>query len=245
MLKLGTVSSRTYWATAGTARQWDPTTSQRRWINLSILPFKPYHLGLDKMRIPKSKLLEEEWTDLWPVARPYNHHLVRLPIRMGRPTYPGEPPREADGNAELLKIPNFLHLTPRHIEKHTQALKPLCKPWPKDFDISPRTVRVRTNNHLFPGASLRHPRSHVVQLKVQLRDIPNLDARAEKKLIALAGKRFIRKTRTISLVCKECPTREQNRDYALFQLLALWKEAQKKEDWEVTAETEDFTIYEL
>ena len=27
------------------------------------------------------------------------------------------------GNAELMKIPNFLHLTPAHIEKHCKALK--------------------------------------------------------------------------------------------------------------------------
>jgi len=28
-------------------------------------------------------------------------------------------------NAELMKIPNFLHLTPAHVKKHCEALK--CK----------------------------------------------------------------------------------------------------------------------
>jgi small subunit ribosomal protein S35 len=32
------------------------------------------------------------------------------------------PPRAAN-NAELIKIPNFFHLTPSHIEKHCKALK--------------------------------------------------------------------------------------------------------------------------
>ena len=27
------------------------------------------------------------------------------------------------GNTELIKIPNFLHLTPPHIKKHCQAIK--------------------------------------------------------------------------------------------------------------------------
>ena len=27
------------------------------------------------------------------------------------------------GNAELMKIPNFLHLTPAHIKKHCAAIK--------------------------------------------------------------------------------------------------------------------------
>lgn len=27
------------------------------------------------------------------------------------------------GNTELIKIPNFLHLTPKHIEKHCKAIK--------------------------------------------------------------------------------------------------------------------------
>ncbi len=34
----------------------------------------------------------------------------------------GIPPSKY-ANAELMKIPNFLHLTPNHIKKHCQALK--------------------------------------------------------------------------------------------------------------------------
>ena len=34
------------------------------------------------------------------------------------------------GNTELLKIPNFLHLTPPVVKKHCEAIKKFCTPWP-------------------------------------------------------------------------------------------------------------------
>jgi small subunit ribosomal protein S35 len=34
-------------------------------------------------------------------------------------------------NIELMKIPNFLHLTPPVIKRQCQLLKPFCTKWPK------------------------------------------------------------------------------------------------------------------
>lgn len=47
----------------------------------------------------------------------------------------GIPPSKY-ANAELMKIPNFLHLTPNHVKKHCEALKRkfllgFIKPCPK------------------------------------------------------------------------------------------------------------------
>ena len=37
-------------------------------------------------------------------------------------------------NAELMKIPNFLHLTPPVIKKHCAALRKFCTAWPEGLD---------------------------------------------------------------------------------------------------------------
>jgi len=41
---------------------------------------------------------------------------------MQRSENEGIPP-EKYANAELMKIPNFLHLTPAHVKKHCEAIK--------------------------------------------------------------------------------------------------------------------------
>ena len=37
-------------------------------------------------------------------------------------------------NPELMKIPNFLHLTPPVVARHCQALGKFCTPWPQGLE---------------------------------------------------------------------------------------------------------------
>ena len=37
-------------------------------------------------------------------------------------------------NTELMKIPNFLHLTPPVIRRHCAAIKKFCTPWPAGLE---------------------------------------------------------------------------------------------------------------
>lgn len=68
--------------------------------------------------------LGQDWASVWPVARPFNPSTVPLPIRMGyqKPHQKKAPPKKYI-NLELMKIPNFLHLTPPAIKKHCDAIK--------------------------------------------------------------------------------------------------------------------------
>ena len=65
-----------------------------------------------------------DWSSVWPVARSFAPSVVPLPIRMGfQKQYWTRPPPAKFANLELVKIPNFLHLTPATIRKHCQALR--------------------------------------------------------------------------------------------------------------------------
>lgn len=68
----------------------------------------------------------QEWTDVWPAAASFKSSVVPLNIRMGYRNKPEKrAPFQTVGNLELVKIPNFLHLTPKHIELHCKAIKSL------------------------------------------------------------------------------------------------------------------------
>ncbi|XP_028397275.1 28S ribosomal protein S35, mitochondrial-like [Dendronephthya gigantea] len=194
-----------------------------------------------KFRIrPKAERLDidkVDWPSFYSTASSYNSWLVPLPLRMGRSRHNkvGGLPNRDMGNVELLKIPNFFHLTPPAIERHCKALKDLCTAWPKKKQETHRPVRIITNNYLFAGPSLRHPKSHVVQLKIYLKDL-TLDDHARKKLIELAAHRYNVENDELTIIADRCPTRKQNRDYALYLLNVLYHESWKTEPWELESE---------
>ena len=68
----------------------------------------------------------QDWTNVWPTANMFKQNAVPLPLRQGavKNMYEndGLPPAKF-GNTELMKIPNFLHLTPPHIKKQCAVLK--------------------------------------------------------------------------------------------------------------------------
>ncbi|TPP63702.1 28S ribosomal protein S35 [Fasciola gigantica] len=126
---------------------------------------KPHHL-----RYPPAI----NWTSIWPSAATFNHSVVPFPIRQGycknlaenHGVSPGK-----FGNAELMKIPNFLHLTKAHIKMHCEALKKFCTVWPRGLN-SPQEIEkhypleVVRRSYLFSAPSLRDPRARIVTIKV-------------------------------------------------------------------------------
>lgn len=83
-------------------------------------------------RPPRSEEMDPEsqkWSDVWPAARTFASSVVPLPIRMGsRPNVEKRAPFKKEGNLELVKIPNFLHLTPAAIQQHCEAIKSEFQP---------------------------------------------------------------------------------------------------------------------
>jgi len=172
-----------------------------------------------------------DWPSVYDTASSYNPYVMPLNIRMGRPRGKhahGVPPNDK-GNVELLKIPNFFHLTPLAIKRHCEALKPYCLPWPND--IGHRPVRITTINWIYAGPSIRHPDSRFVKLQVHVDELM-LNPRAHRKFILLAGHRYNQNTGEVTLIVDQCPTRNQNKEYAYYLLVALYHEAIKHEPWE-------------
>ncbi|KAG7168565.1 28S ribosomal protein S35-like 2 [Homarus americanus] len=99
--------------------------------------FRTLELGIKKqerraariMRTPnivppryKRQKIDQDWGSVWPAARTFHPATVPLPVRQGYPAE-GQPIPDKWGNAELMKIPNFLHLTPPVIKRQCEVLK--------------------------------------------------------------------------------------------------------------------------
>uniref|UniRef100_A0A915Q720 Ribosomal protein S24/S35 mitochondrial conserved domain-containing protein n=1 Tax=Setaria digitata TaxID=48799 RepID=A0A915Q720_9BILA len=166
---------------------------------------------------------EQDWPSVWPVARSFRSSVVPLPIRMGARKHPERrAPFKTEGNLELVKIPNFLHLTPAAIERHCSAIKKFCTKWPEKMDEKIRRkffpLTLSYCDYVHQSNSLRDMRSRVITVKLKISEL-HLDEHALDKLIRLAG--------------EKCFTRKQNYDYAMYLLIALYSESHKVEDWEV------------
>lgn len=69
---------------------------------------------------------DQDWTNAWPTPATFKQSVVPLPITQGYVASDKENkglPMEKYANTELMKIPNFFHLTPNHIKKHCAGMK--------------------------------------------------------------------------------------------------------------------------
>uniref|UniRef100_A0A8C7ZN66 Mitochondrial ribosomal protein S35 n=1 Tax=Oryzias sinensis TaxID=183150 RepID=A0A8C7ZN66_9TELE len=169
--------------------------------------------------------MDQDWTAVYPAATPFRPNSVPLPVRMGYPVKGGVPPQKK-GNLELIKIPNFLHLTPAAIKKHCEALKPFCTEWPSALDTEPKCdqqfpVKVESRDFVSAGPSIRNPAARIVQLSIKLSSL-NLDDHARKKMLKLVGERYCRDTDVLTIRADSCPLRQQNYDYAMYLLTVLY-----------------------
>ncbi|XP_053243495.1 28S ribosomal protein S35, mitochondrial isoform X1 [Podarcis raffonei] len=197
---------------------------------------------------PRTEKMEvdQDWTSVYPVAAAFKPSCVPLPLRMGYPVKRGVPPVK-EGNLELLKIPNFLHLTPVAIRKHCAALKDFCTEWPADVDNDEKCmqhfpIEVDTVDYISAGPSVRNPKARVVTLTVKLSSL-NLDDHAKKKLIKLVGERYCKGTDTLTITTDRCPLRRQNYDYGVYLLTVLFHESWKTEEWEKEKTEADMEEY--
>ncbi|XP_073400337.1 small ribosomal subunit protein mS35 isoform X2 [Dendrobates tinctorius] len=211
---------------------------------------RPGQRNLQRKEVPPPRTEkmspEQEWSSIFPTAASFRPSVVPLPVRMGYPKKKAAPPDKI-GNLELLKIPNFLHLTPAAIKKHCAVLKEFCTPWPATLasdDSCSRhfPIQLQSMDYLFAGPSLRNPKARAVTLQVKLSSL-NLDTHARRKLIKLVGPRYNPEDDTLTIRTDRCPVRKQNQDYALYLLTVLYHEAWKTEAWESEKEESDMEEY--
>ena len=137
----------------------------------------------------------QRWGDVWPAARTFHPSVVPLPVRQGVTQQKAQVIPAKHVNTELMKIPNFLHLTPPVITEHCAAISKFCTEWPQGLeteeDIAEHfPVSVTTSDYLNSSSSIRDRRSKIVQLRINIKSLP-LDQHARDKLIRLVGTRYL------------------------------------------------------
>ncbi|CAJ0568720.1 unnamed protein product, partial [Mesorhabditis spiculigera] len=178
------------------------------------------------VRKPRSETMEpdQDWPNVWPAARSFNASVVPLPKQ---------------GNLELVKIPNFLHLTPAAIQRHCEVIKKFCTPFPAELKKEEAVdqflpMSLYYNDYVHQGSSIRDPRSRVVTTTLKVKNLGLTDA-AYQKIQRLAGQRYDEATDTLTILTDRCHTRKQNDDYGQYLLTVLYHEAHKVEQWEQQA----------
>lgn len=175
----------------------------------------------------KQMPVDQDWGNVWPGPRSFHPASVPLPIRQGF-VEKGSPPSKY-ANAELMKIPNFLHLTPPVIKRQCEALKKFCTPWPKALDTDEKCekhfpIEVTTSDYCHSSPSIRDPLARIVTVRIKLSSL-ELNARARDKFLRLVGDKYDEKTDIVTIVTDRCPLRQQNYDYALYLITACFHES--------------------
>lgn len=185
----------------------------------------------------------QDWPSVWPVAKTYVPSAVPLPLRQSYEEKLSNVPIGKYANTELIKVVNFLHLTPDAIKRHCVALRKFCTEWPDNLDTDeevrshfPVTYVTRDYVHSLP--TIREPRARIVELKINVKDL-NLNSSDEEKLILLAGWRYDKETQVLTIPADACPSKVQNKDYADYLLSALYFESKNHQKWEDDKEGED------
>jgi len=179
---------------------------------------------------------DQDWGSVWPAARTFHPAVVPLPIRQGVVQNKSQVIPSKHANAELMKTPNFLHLTPPVIKRHCDAIKKFCTRWPVGLEHEEDLDRhfpleIITSDHLNASSSIRDRRARIICFKFKLSSL-QLDTHARDKFIRLVQHRYDPETDVVSLVVDRCPHRDQNMDYANYLMTALYHESWVTEDWE-------------
>lgn len=188
--------------------------------------------------IPREESMDEEldWPTVWSTAKTFTPSAVPLPIRQSYEEHRAKPSRGKYANTELLKVINFLHLTPVAIERHCKALKKFCTAWPEGLDTDEEVrsyfpVTVVTRDFVHSSPTIRNEKARIVDLKINIEDL-KLNPIDKDKLIRLANHRYDKETGVLTITTSACPVRVQNKDYAEYLLTALYFESIKHEKWE-------------
>jgi len=195
----------------------------------------------------KQMPVDQDWPSVWPTAKTFHPASVPLPLYQGIPATKKSAPADKYCNPELMKIPNFLHLTPPAIQRHCHALKKFCTEWPKGLETEEDMethfpFELITNDFCHSSPSIRDGRSRIVSIRFPLSRL-NLDDHARDKFLRLVGTRYDESTGKVTLVADRCPLRRQNMEYLQYLITALYYESQKKEPWEWEKKEEDMETY--
>ncbi|XP_043287143.1 28S ribosomal protein S35, mitochondrial [Venturia canescens] len=190
---------------------------------------------------------DQDWPSVWPGPRTFHPATVPLPIRQGYPRKK-QAPLGKFGNTELMKIPNFLHLTPPAVQRHCEALKQFCTQWPVGLETEEKCrkhfpLEVITSDYCYAGPSIRDPLARIVSIRVKLSSL-SLDSHAKDKLLRLVGNRYNSTTDIITITADRCPTRKQNLEYVEYLLTAVYNEALRTEPWEAEKTLADMEYYD-
>lgn len=190
--------------------------------------------------------VDQDWTAVWPGPRSFHPASVPLPLRQGF-TERGAAAPSKFANAELMKIPNFLHLTPPAIRQQCEAIKRFCTPWPKGLETEAKwqrhfPVEVTTTDFCHSLPTIRNPEARRVTISLKLSDL-KFDSHARDKFLRLVGDRYNKDTDILTFVTDRCPQKKQNYDYALYLLTACYHESFVTEPWEATKSEADMEVY--
>lgn len=189
--------------------------------------------------------------------RSFQYASVPLPLHQGYVKNASKAPPSKYANAELMKIPNFLHLTPPTISKQCEALKKFCTPFPKELKTETDQenhfpIRVITSDYVHGLPTIRNPLARIVTIKFKL-SLLNFNERERDKFLRLVDERYDPQTDEVTITTDRCPIKRQNYDYAIYLLTgefyhfvvlifiyistlithtALYHESKNIEDWE-------------
>uniref|UniRef100_A0A0K8TT09 Putative 28s ribosomal protein s35 mitochondrial n=1 Tax=Tabanus bromius TaxID=304241 RepID=A0A0K8TT09_TABBR len=189
---------------------------------------------------------DQDWGSVWPGQRTFHPASVPLPVRQGY-TPKGVAPPSKYANAELMKIPNFLHLTPPVVQRQCEALKKFCTVWPKGLETEEMQqkhfpLEVITSDYCQASPSIRNELARIVSVRIKLSTL-KLDDHARDKFLRLVGERYNPENDVLTIVTDRCPLRKQNYDYAMYLLTALYHESWITEPWEAEKSEADMERY--
>lgn len=191
--------------------------------------------------------LSQNWGNVWPGPKTFHPSSVPLPLRQGY-VPKGQAPPGKKANAELMKVPNFLHLTPPVIKSQCEAIKQYCTEWPNLLNSQEAIekhypVEIITSDYCHASPSIRNPLARIVTLRVKLSTL-KLDKHARDKFIRLVGDRYDSTTDLVTITADRCPARIQNTDYVNYLLTACFHEAWNVEEWEKDKTEDDMEYYD-
>lgn len=194
---------------------------------------------------------DQDWEAVWPATRTFHPASVPLPVRQGATQTKSQVHPTKWANAELMKIPNFLHLTPPVVKKQCGHLKRFCTPFPEGDVEKEFPLTQSKSTYLNASSSIRDHRARVITVKVGIDDLsadlgddPQKRRHFEDKLIRLVGDgRYDPKDHAVTIVADSCPYSSQNADHCDYLLTALYFESLKVEPWEEGATEADRAEY--
>ncbi|XP_066595964.1 small ribosomal subunit protein mS35 [Prorops nasuta] len=191
---------------------------------------------------------DQDWSAVWPGPRTFHPAVVPFPLRQGYQEKDTNPIPHKFANAELMKIPNFLHLTPPVIKKHCEAIKKFCTKWPEGLETEEKQrehfpVEIISSDYCYSSPTIREPLARIVSLRVKLSSL-HLDAHAKDKLLRLLGNRYNPETDFITITADRCPLKQQNLEYVEYLITAVYNEAWNIEPWESEKEEVDMEYYD-